>query len=272
MMPTSGTRSPRSPRRRPARPQPKYRSTTIQKALDVLKLFMGGSQLSFTEIRDQTKLNKSTLFRVLFTLENNQFLARDADGKYRLGLNIFILGNSFSRESVIKRVGTPHLQALSDKLGMTVQMGILEGNSVVILQKADPPSSIRMFSRVGAAVPAHCTGQGKTLLTYAPRERVEAIIGAHGLTRYTPHTITTANGLFAELQAIRDRGYTVDDSEHEKHIRCVAVPILNDQGGIEAALSITGLVMDFPDDATIARHAAMLQEVAQRIRRELKFC
>jgi DNA-binding IclR family transcriptional regulator len=271
-MPANRATPQRPLRRAAARPLPKYRSTTIQKALDVLKLFAASSTLSFTEICDHLRLNKSTLFRVLFTLETNQFLARDGDGKYRLGLNIFILGNSFSRESVIKRVATPHLQALSGKLGMTVQMGILEGNSVVILQKIDPPSSIRMFARVGAVVPAHCTGQGKTLLAYSPRDRVEEIISAHGLTRYTPHTITTTNGLSAELQAIRARGYTVDNSEHEKHIRCVAVPVLNEQGGIEAALSITGLVMDFPDDETIARHAAMLQEIAQKIRRELKFC
>ena len=248
-----------------------YLLGTVQKALNVLNLFVTRPVLSFTEIRDALRFNKATLFRLLFTLEQNNYLARDEHGRYHLGINAFVLGNSFSRESLIRRVATPHLAELSAKIGMTVQMGILEGTAVVILQKLDPPSSIKMFSRVGAVVPAHCTGQGKTLLAYSPREKVEEILAEHGLTRYTPHTITMAKGLFAELRAIRKRGYTIDNSEHEKHIRCVAVPVLNDQGMIEAALSITATVMDFPDDDTIAWHAAVLRETAERIRKELKF-
>jgi IclR family transcriptional regulator, KDG regulon repressor len=254
-----------------SRKPPKYILGTVQKAFNILDLFVTRPTLSFTELRDALHLNKTTLFRLLFTLEHNHYLVRDEHGRYRLGINAFVLGNSFSRESLIRRVATPHLTALSKRIGMTVQMGFLEGTAVVILQKIDPPSSIKMFSRVGAVVPAHCTGQGKTLLAYSPKEKVGEIITTHGLTRYTPHTITTAKELFRELQAIRKRGYTIDNSEHEKHIRCVAAPVLNEQNAIEVALSITGTVMDFPDDDTIARHAALLQETAERIRKELRF-
>ncbi len=249
-----------------------YLSTTIQKGLDVLNLFKDQPRLSFAEIKDRLGLNKSTLFRLLYTLEKNEYLSRNDSGRYSLGLNIFILGNSLTRESVIRRVATPYLRELSQRIGMTVHLGILEGTSVVILQKIDPSNMINMFSRVGIVVPAHCTGQGKTLLAFSPQETVEQVINTHGLTRFTPNTITTANGLFEELRAIRERGYTIDNSEHEKHIKCVAVPILNEQGGIEAALSITGLVVDFPDEESLRRHAGILQEAAQKIRRDLGFC
>lgn len=249
----------------------RYLATTIQKGLDVLGLFKNRSGLSFTEIHAALGLHKSTIFRILHTLEINDYLSRDDDGKYTLGLNIFILGNSFSRESHIRRVATPHLQALSGQVSMTVQLGILEATSVVILQKIDPPDSIRMFSRVGAMVPAHCTGQGKTLLAFSPRETVERVINTHGLQRFTANTITTSNALFEELAAIRSRGYAIDNSEHERHIKCVAVPVLDDQGAVEAALSMTGLVLDFPDGQSVETHARQLQAVAERIRNDLGF-
>jgi DNA-binding IclR family transcriptional regulator len=249
-----------------------YLSTTIQKGLDVLNLFKDQPPLSFAEIKERLGLNKSTLFRLLYTLERNDYLSRDENGRYSLGLNIFILGNSLTRESVIRRVATPYLRELSQQIGMTVHLGILEGTTVVILQKIDPSTRINMFSRVGAVVPAHCTGQGKTLLAFSPRETVEQVINIHGLTRFTPNTITTANALSEELRAIRERGYTIDNSEHEKHIKCVAVPILNEQGTIEAALSITGLIVDFPDEESLRRYAGILQETAQKIRRDLGFC
>jgi IclR family transcriptional regulator, KDG regulon repressor len=252
-------------------PNLRYLSTTIQKGLDVLALFKDRSDLTFTDIHAALGLHKSTLFRILHTLEINSYLARDEDGRYALGLNLFILGNSFSRESHIRRVATPYLQELSQRISMTVQLGILEGTSVVILQKVDPPDSIRMFARVGAMVPAHCTGQGKTLLAFSARETVERVINTHGLQRFTANTLTTSNALFEELSAIRARGYTIDNSEHERHIKCIAAPILNTHGMVEAALSITGLVLDYPDHQSVELRAQQLLAVAEQIRKDLGF-
>ena len=142
---------------------------------------------------------------------------------------------------------------------------------MVIIEKTAPQRNVVMVSRIGGSVPAHCTGQGKTLLAYSPREAVERIVHTYGLERYTPHTIITEDGLFKELQNIRERGYAIDNSEHEKNIRCVAVPILNESGEIEAALSVTGLVLDFQDEGTIENTAKMLKEVRDKIRREMGY-
>jgi IclR family transcriptional regulator, KDG regulon repressor len=254
------------------RGEARYLATTVQKALHVLGLFREQSILSFADIRERLGLNKSTLFRLLYTLEQNEYVSRDESGRYSLGVNVFILGHSLTRESVLRRVATPSLVVLSKRLNMTVHLGILEGTTVVILQKIESSSGIKTVSRVGAVVPPHCTGQGKTLLAHSAREKVEEIISIHGLTRYTPNTITTANGLFEELAAIRTRGYTIDNSEHERHIKCVAVPILNEQGGIEAALSVTGLAMELQSEESLQAVAAILIETAQAIRRDLGFC
>jgi DNA-binding IclR family transcriptional regulator len=208
---------------------------------------------------------------VLYTLEQNKYLSRDKHGRYELGISVFILGNQVSQANKLKRVAAPYLKDLSQQINLTVHLGILDGLDVVILDKFYAPDNIKLVSKVGRAVPAHCTGQGKTLLAYSSRELVEMIINKHGMTRYTPNTITTMDGLFEELRQIRERGYAIDNSEHEKHTRCLAVPILNKENQIEAAISMTGLIMEFPDNETIAQKAAIIQEVRDKIRRELRY-
>jgi IclR family transcriptional regulator, KDG regulon repressor len=248
-----------------------YHSSTIQRALDVLNLFKEYNSLSFTDMQQLLGFNKSTLFRVLATLSSNRYLSKDESGRYELGVNIFILGIRISREHQLKSVATDFMKRLSEELDLTVHLGILDEKRVVIIEKTDPHRNIKMVSRLGSSVPVHCTGQGKALLAYSSRETVESMIKLNGLERYTPHTITRAEDLFRELDTVRSRGYAIDDSEHEKHIRCVAVPILNEAGRIEAALSITGTVIDFPGEETIHKTAQMLKDVRDEIRREMGY-
>ncbi len=243
----------------------KYHSSTIQKALDILDLFNHHSNLTFTEIQKFLGYNKSTLFRLIYTLVANDYLRKNEMGQYELGLSVFLLGNRISLEEQLRIVAEPLMEGLSKKFDLTVHLGILDGITVIIIAKAAPLSGIKMVSRVGVSVPAHCTGQGKTLLAYSPKERIERIINTHGLNRYTPNTITTTDGLNQELEDIRQRGYTIDNSEHEKDIRCVAVPLLNEKGQIIAAISITGLITDFPDDKAIQAAADELFAIREVI-------
>lgn len=264
-------RSAGSPPAAPRAPGTHYLSTTIQKAFDILSLFKTQTELSFQEIQGRLGFNKSTLFRLLYTLERNEYVRRSESGKYHVGLAVYILGNTFSRENHLLNAAAPYLRELSQKLSLTVHLGILEKAHVIVLNKIDPPHGIGMLSRIGIELPVHCTGQGKALLAFSAPETVQGIFNTHSLRRYTPNTITTVDGLRHELELIRERGYAVDNSEHEKHIKCVAVPILNRQQRAEAALSITGLIVDFPTVETIEAHASALQGVAANISRDLGF-
>ena len=98
---------------------------------------------------------------MLYTLEKNEYVSRDENGRYSLGVNVFILGHSLTREHMLRRVATPSLVALSKRLNMTVHLGILEGTTVVILQKIESANGLKLVSRVGAALPDHCTGRGR---------------------------------------------------------------------------------------------------------------
>ena len=215
--------------------------------------------------------NKSTLFRVLSTLAENKYLAKDSLGHYELGISIFILGSRLSDEYMLKTSSAPYMKELADQIDLTVHLGILEDTNVIIIEKIDPRRYVKMVSRVGGSVPAHCTGLGKILLAFSPRKNVEKIINAKGLTRYTAHTITTADELFLELETIRRRGFAVDDSEHEKKICCVAVPILDQKGDIAAGLSVTGTRIDLPDDEMITQTVQKLKKTANKIRKKMGY-
>jgi len=251
--------------------QKKNQSSTIQRALDVLNLFKEDRKLSFVQIQRLLGFNKSTLFRVLATLSANKYLTRDSLGRYELGISIFILGSRLSDEYMLKTTSAPYMKRLAEQIDLTVHLAILEDIHVIIVEKIDPRRYVKMVSRVGGSVPAHCTGLGKTLLAFSARKTVEKIINTSGLTRYTAHTITTADGLFRELEAIRRRGYAVDDAEHETKICCVAVPILDQKGDIAAALSVTGTRIDLPDDDMIARTARTLEKTADKIRKKMGY-
>jgi IclR family KDG regulon transcriptional repressor len=245
-----------------------YQSSTIQRALDILNLFKDHKSLSLTEIQKVLGFNKTTLYRVLSTLHDNKYLKKDGNGKYELGLNVFILGNRISKEDQLITASKPLMKKISQDLDLTILLGILDEMNVVLIQKTDPNRSIKMVCHIGESVPAHCTSQGKTLLAYSSKEIIRKAIDVHGLQRYTPHTICTMDGLMMELEAVRTRGYAIDNEEHEKNIRCVSVPILDETGRIEAALGAAGTVMDFPDEESMKRTAEILKGVAGKIKKE----
>lgn len=248
-----------------------YHSSTIQRALDILDLFKDHPSLSLTEMQKTLGFNKTTLYRVVSTLHDNKYLRKDGRGNYELGLNVFILGNRISKEYQLINVSTPLMKELSQDLDLTVHLGILDRNNVILIQKTDPNRLIKMVCHIGESLPVHCTSQGKTLLAYSSKETIQKIIDAHGLKRYTAHTICTTEGLLTELEAVRTRGYAIDNAEHEKNIRCVAVPILDETGKIEAALGVAGMVIDFPDEETIRKTADILKDVRDKISKEMGY-
>lgn len=249
-----------------------YHSSTIQRALDILNLFKDHPSLSFSDIQRISGFNKATLYRVISTLHDNKYLRKDErGGRYELGLNVFILGNRILKESPLISVSTPFMNELSKNLGLTALLGILDGMNIVIIQKTDPNRLMQMVCHVGGSLPAHCTAQGKVLLAYSSKEITQKVIDVRGLQRHTPHTICTTEAFLAELEAIRTHGYAVDNGENEKNLCCVGVPILDKTGRIEAALSITGTIIDLPDEETIKKTANILIEVRDKIRKELGY-
>jgi DNA-binding IclR family transcriptional regulator len=141
---------------------------------------------------------------------------------------------------------------------------------VLYLERLQSPHPIGfMRSRIGAIVPAYCTSLGKTLLAFRPADEVEAWLRAQTLKTMTPWTITSSRRLLKELRAIRERGYGLDEQEHELGVRCIAAPIRNHTGDVVAAISIAGPADRMPTPLIDSPMAGNLVATARAISLEL---
>jgi IclR family KDG regulon transcriptional repressor len=227
--------------KRQSKPNDRYRIRAVERALDLLKTFLGNElELSATEISKRIKLDPSTTFRMLVTLEEHDFVRQDpATGKYRLGVICLELGSQFLKNNDVRKSAVDRMQQLRDQFGETVHLGILDGNEIVYLEKVTGLHAIGlMSSRVGGRAPAHATAIGKVLLAFQPDD---LHIPHWKLMRCTETTITDWREFEKEMARVRENGYALDNQEYESGVKCVATPIFSHKG-IAASLSISGPV------------------------------
>ncbi len=212
----------------------------VERAVGILKAFSASSpELGVTDLARTLGLHKSTVHRLLVTLEREGFVTQDTiSGRYRLGLHLFELGSLVVHSAELRQIARPHLEEMHRACGETVHLAILDEGEVVYIDKIESTRRVRMYSQVGRRAPAHCTGLGKALLAALPYGLLDQALQRRGLRRYTARTITSADDLRDHLALVRQRGYAVDSGEHEELIRCAAAPVYDHTGAAVAAVSI----------------------------------
>ncbi len=217
---------------------------SVQRVVKLLKAFSAmQTGLTLTELSRASELPESTVYRLLATLQEEGFVERcvDGNGRYRLGLELFRLGSAAVNGRGLGREIMPHVEALADETGETVNLGVLHGFNVLYVHKIESQKPLRASLTVGSAsVPAHCSANGKVLLAHLPDDRLERLLGAFPLERRGPNSITDRYELRRELARIRDRGYAVDNLEFADDIRAVAVPVWDHRAEVVAALAVAG--------------------------------
>jgi DNA-binding IclR family transcriptional regulator len=211
--------------------------SVVGRVASLLDAFGDRHRLSLHELCMATGLPKSTVHRLAEQLCGLGWLERDPIG-YRVGLRLFEVGSLAERRSRLRDRAAPHLNALFAATSLTVQLAILDGVSIIYLERILAPGS-RIPTRDGGRQPAYCTALGKAMLAYTTDTTVERVI-ADGLPRRTPHTLVTAAALQAELGRIREEGIAFDRGEAYPGITCVAAPIRDAAGQAIAAVSVTG--------------------------------
>ncbi|WP_137127987.1 IclR family transcriptional regulator [Roseomonas sp. HF4] len=246
-----------------------YLLASLHRGLEVLDCFAERDAWTLSDLAQHLGQSKATVFRVLHTLEQFGYLAKDvATGRYALGMRLHALGSSAMRHEHLRWQALPPLQDLAASSGETVHVGILHEGVVVTVQIVEGTHAVRMHSTVGKRSPAHASALGKVLLAHLPDAEVDAIVGRHGLARYTASTITDARALRGALHRVRLDGYAEDAEEIEVGLRCLAAPITDAVGRPTAAVAISAPAARM--DA--ARAAALLPAVkaaAARISRML---
>lgn len=231
-------------------------------------LSMHPKGISLTEICSATDLPKGTVSRMLAALISHGYAVQEIDTKrYRLTMRLFEIGSRVAGSANILSVARPYLEYLSNVSGEAVHLVSRVNDEVVYLYKEEASNSIvRMSSFVGLRNPMYCTGVGKSILAFLPDDEIRAIWQRTKPVRFTENTITTLSALDADIRLIRQRGYAIDDEEHEAGVRCIAAPILNFSGNPVAAISLSAPAVRL-DDAEIQKYAPMVLDAASNISR-----
>lgn len=237
----------------------KYTIQSIDKALDVIELLSEYESLSLLELAKQLKQPKSSLYRIVLTLEQRGYIARsDKTGKYCLGYKQLIVAKQLLGNNSLRSQARQEMERLSTKYGDTVNLGVLNGKQVLYLDIIEGTYSLRMNETIGSTAPPHATAIGKVIL--ADRiDEAESWLRDQPLVQITPNTITDPKSFIQELERIRTRGYALDDEESVVGARCIAAAIRNYHGKAEGAISLSGAIHRYPDDQLAAVAADVMK-------------
>jgi DNA-binding IclR family transcriptional regulator len=193
------------------------------------------------EICTELGLPKSTVHRLLETLMQTDFVQPGSRrGTYRLGLRTAFIGaaaiNVRRPSHEVRRI----LDNLCRQAQESIGLSIAHGREVIIIDKAAPDRLLHQNLGVGAVLPAHCSAAGKVLLAGLPDDEVAARYEGIELPSLTRRSLTTIEGLLAELDLVRKRGFALDNEELEDGLGCVAVPVANVFGQVSHAVALSG--------------------------------
>jgi DNA-binding IclR family transcriptional regulator len=252
-------------------PKRSYNITSLQRGLRLLQLFSESPEgLAAKQVAGRSRLPVSTVHRFLANLEASDFLNCTVDGVYHLGIASFAIGHAALGQLDIRRVSLPYLQKLNRQTRETIHLTVRHGQSAVYVEKLDSPEQLRIHSRIGATVPLYCTAVGKVMLAYMADDERHRVLPRLGLKRVTPNSVGNLQELEAELYRVRKNGYACDLEEHELHIRCVAAPIWDHTGCVNASLSITAPVVRMAL-TRLRQLAPLIQAAGLQISRELGY-
>lgn len=243
---------------------------SLQKALEILNLFTEKPVLGVTEVSEYFGLYKSTVHNILSTLKAMEYLEQDEEtGKYRLGIQIFNLSKALGDTYSITKIAGPYMQELSNYTGERCYLAVPYRQEVLYLDAMYPADSIELMrSILGERAQMHCTGLGKAMLANMGEREISDYLEHHELEAFTENSITDKEKFKEELVRTKQRGYAIDDMEHEFGIKCIAMPVFDRTKNVYAAISISGLAQHFTDE-NIAEWAILLKKYIRKIESRL---
>jgi IclR family acetate operon transcriptional repressor len=237
------------------------RNQSLTRALTVLeRLAESPGGVNLTHLSQQLGIPPATVHRLLSTFEELDYVEHDADqGLWHIGLKAFTVGNAFLNRRDFVSSARPYMEALVDRCGETVNLGVIDDGEVVFVSQVESREVMRMIVRLGSRSPIHASGVGKALLASLSEARIGRILERRGLPRFTEKSIDSPAALHEELERIRRQGYALDDEEQAVGLRCVASAIYDQNGQALAAISLSGPKARIVDDRLVELGRAVRQ-------------
>lgn len=194
--------------------------------------------LTLAALVARSGLPRSTAHRTADRMIRLGWLDKPKD-RYRIGNRLFEIASLAPIRLQLREAVLPFLQDLHSATKVTVQLGVLDGAQILVVEKITGHRPMPMLSQVGGIIPAYCSALGRAILAYSDTETIDAVLAAD-LERRTPRTLTDPVAVLRELTAIPPRGWAVEREEGNIGVSCVAAPVFGPLGEVVAALSVTG--------------------------------
>ena len=213
--------------------------------------------LSIREASRTLGYSPATVQKLIGSLYEQGFVVKDdITDRYQLGPEAVRLGFAALARLDIRRVARPYLEALSEKTGETVFLAIRRGNYAVYIDKVVSKHPIRMDANLGVDRPYNCTAIGKVLLTEIAAEDIDRMAKEKCFEARTPNSIIEPAYIKAEIENIRRQGWAEDKEEFVIGAYCIAAPVYNFNGEVEASVTVSG-----PTERILANLNSIIEQV-----------
>jgi IclR family transcriptional regulator, acetate operon repressor len=227
------------------------RDTSVQsvhRAISILQVLALHGAAGVTEIAAELGVHKSTVFRLLATLEARGLVEQNSErGRYQLGYGVVQLAAGATKMDDLSLLSRPVCRRLAETVCETVNVAVHDGRAVISIDQVLGSPAITTVNWVGQRTPMHATSAGKVFMAHMDPEQLDALL-AEGLETYTPHTIVDPSTLNRELALVRKRGYAHTMDEYEIGLAAIGAPIRTLDGHLIAAVTASGPTFRINED------------------------
>ncbi|MGW2048331.1 IclR family transcriptional regulator [Streptomyces sp. NPDC001858] len=239
--------------------------SVLARAVRIFEVFTPEeSALTVSEISRRTGLHVATASRLVAELVSYGFLARDADRRVRVGMRMWELATRASPTLSLRDAAMPFMEGVHDVVGHHVQLGVLDGDEVLFLERLAAPGAVVNYTRIAGRLPLHASSSGLVLLTHGPAELRRQVLEGP-LRRYTADTPDTAARLRGVLAEVRRQGYAYCPGYVHPDALGVAAPVRDARGEVVAALAVI-----VPNEAGASSVVPVVRTAARGISRALE--
>lgn len=248
---------------------PPYVVESVDAALRILRMLGDEEKLRVSEVAQRIGVAQSTAHRLLSMLVHHGFARQDARrGEYRTGPAFLEMGFAAIQQMEVRQHARPILEEIHKEVNETIHLALPYGQQVFYVEGIESTRQLRVGSRVGSFVPAHCVGVGKALLATLPLDEFRALYPNPDLPALTENSVTTRDKLEHQLEEARTLGYARSRAESDDGVGSLAVAICDRRGVGKAGISISAPTARIaPEKET--QWISAIQHAASRLERRL---
>lgn len=224
---------------------------------------------SIAQVSAGSGLDRATARRCLLTLAHLGYA--DYDGKYfTLTPRVLRLGTACLATMPLPQIVQPLLDRLSEELGESSSVAILDGADIVYVARAAQRRIMSIGLMPGSRLPAYCTSMGRVALAALSDAKAQALLASSALEARTARTLTDPATILDALAKVRRQGYALIDQEVQMGLRSIAVPVYNSRGAIVAAMNVGVAATQEPAEHLVTLYLPALQRVQAELRQMLR--